>query len=31
MEVLPPLFRRTKPRTLPDAAPYSDADEEEAF
>jgi len=31
MEVFPPLFRRTKPLTLPDAAPYSDADEEEAF
>lgn len=26
-----PLVRRTKPLTLPDAAPYSDADEEEAF
>ena len=31
VEVFPPLFRRTKPLTLPDAAPYSDADEEEAF
>ena len=31
MEVFPPLVRRTKPLTLPDAAPYSDADEEEAF
>ena len=31
MEVFPPLFRRTKPLTLPDDAPYSDADEEEAF
>ena len=31
MEAFPPLVRRTKPLTLPDAAPYSDADEEEAF
>jgi len=31
MEVFPPLVRRTKPLTLPAAAPYSDADEEEAF
>ena len=31
VEVFPPLFRRTKPLTLPVAAPYSDADEEEAF
>ncbi len=31
VEVFPPFFRRTKPLTLPDAAPYSDADEEEAF
>ena len=31
METFPPLVRRTKPLTLPDAAPYFDADDEEVF